>query len=281
MDYFSTVNPFRMDILVLLGMDLSLPATATELESHWQIVQDVFQFMQFRFCKSSEMAERFGGLQSWRLQSLAILEATIMTARDNGEEMEQSFLSLYAEEHVEMARKFLSLLPLLSSATRRAIVDAGNMVLLPHHQSSSEEIDSLLQGMESLLSEMLLRSDTSGYPGPPCLVTIAKSADDGFTPEEHVHQLCASVLNIVKKVYSLNQEIRIVLPYEEKKRIETEATNIKALFVHDLSDDPFNLAYPSLMQAKILADSMRSGGNDLGVRKRKIELLRQHGVDVD
>ena len=280
MDYFSTVNPFRMDILVLLGMDLSLPATATELESHWQIIQDVFQFMQFRFCKSSEMAERFGGLQSWRQQSLAILEATILTAGGNGEEKEQSFLSLYAEEHVEVARKFLNILPLLSSATRRAIVDAGNMVLLPHHQSSSEEIDSLLQGMESLLSEMLLRSDTSGYPGPPCLVTIAKSAD-GFTPEEHVQQLCASVLSIVKRVYSLNHEIRIVLPYEEKKRIETEATNIKALFVHDLSDDPFNLAYPSLMQAKILADSMRSGGNDLGIRKRKIELLLQHGVDVD
>lgn len=67
----------------------------------------------------------------------------------------------------------------------------GPVLDQPHHCSSEEEVEGMLQGVERVLAQC----------PRPCLVTIARSADDGFTPPELADELEGRVIALLRRVY--------------------------------------------------------------------------------
>lgn len=76
---------------------------------------------------------------------------------------------------------------------RREIWTAGPFLDLPHHESSVEEIDFMINGLEQFLRVHALDA--------PAIVTIAKSTGDEFLPPHQENVVLKSVLDMLAKVY--------------------------------------------------------------------------------
>lgn len=93
------------------------------------------------------------------------------------------------------------------------IVESSTLLLLPHHHASQEELTASLTAFETWINT---------HPHwPPRLVTIAESAEDGYTPTSHVSVLKQGILDILTKRATKGKE------------------NLR-LRVHDLREDAQN-----------------------------------------
>lgn len=63
---------------------------------------------------------------------------------------------------------------------------------LPHHESSSEEINSLIEQFKQFLHGLQL---------PPTIITISRSSSDDYCPVDQVEDIQIKVLNALKEVY--------------------------------------------------------------------------------
>ena len=276
LDYFSTINPFRLEIVRSLKEDLCIEDDAA-VDAHWQVIQNAFHFMRFRHCggivSSSHQQEGSAhNIRKWRQESLTAFNCETL---GDAEREHSAFTALYSEEHMSAASAYIDLVRKLRLSTRQLIVQSGSMLLLPHHRSNSEEIASLMQDMEGYLRDVLL------LHGPPRFVTIAKSAEDGYTPPQQVDELCAAVLAMLRSVFSLDSEQHSGLSSEITPSLSScpGQSPRRMLCIHDLSgEDVYSEAYPSLLRAKLRGES-RASSSVLGT-KRKAELLRKHGIDV-
>lgn len=86
---------------------------------------------------------------------------------------------------------------------------------LPDHESSEQEIQDMLKGLRDFL-----QPTTNDPPPPPCLVTIARSSDDGYTPATVVDWLEEQVVNLIKEVYG--QGVEVVRHVGEEQEEEDE-----------------------------------------------------------
>lgn len=68
---------------------------------------------------------------------------------------------------------------------------------LPEHISTAEEIADMVNEFREALQVQLL----TGLRKPPCLCTIARSEQDGFTPGSVAAGLEEAVLNVLREVY--------------------------------------------------------------------------------
>eukprot|EP00051_Salpingoeca_urceolata_P022140 m.355199 g.355199 ORF g.355199 m.355199 type:complete len:155 (-) comp19922_c0_seq4:342-806(-) len=68
---------------------------------------------------------------------------------------------------------------------------AGFLYDQPHHTSTSQEVDSLFHDLKRRLSS----------EGPPQVVVIARSTEDGYTPLTHTQALQHRVLETLEQVY--------------------------------------------------------------------------------
>jgi hypothetical protein len=76
---------------------------------------------------------------------------------------------------------------------------------LPEHISTAEEIASMLQALQKALEWHM----HSGLRSPPAFCIIARSEQDGFTPEVVCGNLEASVLEVLRNVYGEVKVLRV------------------------------------------------------------------------
>ncbi|CAL8098345.1 unnamed protein product [Calicophoron daubneyi] len=89
---------------------------------------------------------------------------------------------------------------------------------LPHHVSSAEEQHELREQLESILNRL----------HNPSLITIARSAADGYTPSNQVLNLQLGLLQALVRVYGQDL-LSVTLDYENS---ETDANFLKTLGFH-------------------------------------------------
>ncbi|KAJ8563979.1 hypothetical protein ON010_g7366 [Phytophthora cinnamomi] len=194
LDYFSTWNPFCRDLEARIG------------ESAVQVVAQVFACVRFKraplenmtaiqrnserrsFC---EFMERFKAINMQGNSASAKLEWTQLVS-------ELAFLYADSIEVEELFGKFAEVLDRYhdDEATRNEIWAAGPFLGLPHHESSSEEIERIVTELEHFLHSHAL--DASN---PPAIVTIAKSTGDEYLPPHQLDEVLSSVLKMLERVF--------------------------------------------------------------------------------
>ena len=137
----------------------------------------------------------------------------------------------------QAAIAFIELLPHLSAATCLLIKDVGSAVLLPDHVSNDQEIETLISQVTEYLQTLQVRLETATAPphqqprtlGHPALITIARSATDGFIPSDVVDRVQTRVIAAVKALLHTH--------WDAHHNVRTE------LIVHNLAEDAAARAY--------------------------------------
>ena len=84
----------------------------------------------------------------------------------------------------------------MSPTTRQRALEIGHLIHLPHHISTKEEIDILMEKFSSYLFSLVQRW------GLPTCVTIARSAEiDTYTPANQVDEIQQAVIDIIEIVF--------------------------------------------------------------------------------
>lgn len=85
---------------------------------------------------------------------------------------------------------------LSSEQLEKLIVWAGPNMELPHHESSTGEIEDQMDLFRRFLSQHSLDREH-----PPALITIAKSSGDEFLPPHQAEAVLEALLNILEQVF--------------------------------------------------------------------------------
>ncbi|CAH6787378.1 6030458C11Rik [Phodopus roborovskii] len=174
LDFFSVKNPFKEMFT----------------QDEYKILQELYQFKK---PDSNLTEEDLVDIVDTRTHQLEDLEAIFADLCDgDGEETVQRWASNPGME---------SLVPLVQSLKTRMEVPDYEMVHqagltcdyseLPHHVSTEEEIECLIQSVYCLLKNL----------PKPTLVTIARSSLDDYCPPEQVDTIQEKVLNVLHSLY--------------------------------------------------------------------------------
>ncbi|KAM8818678.1 UPF0489 protein C5orf22 homolog isoform 2-T2 [Rhynchonycteris naso] len=174
LDFFSVKNPFKEMFT----------------QEEYTILQELYQFKK---PGTNLTEEELVDCVDTRIHQLEDLEATFADLCDgDDEETVQKWASNPGME---------SLVPLVQSLKKRMDVPDYEMVHqagltcdyseLPHHISTEQEIESLIQSVYYLLKNL----------PKPTLVTIARSSLDDYCPSEQVDTIQEKVLNVLRSLY--------------------------------------------------------------------------------
>jgi len=194
LDYFTTINPF----LALLTQAVSKDLTETPQLSTVTFLEGIKTV--YKVLSTNKSTKRFetSVLLSPQISNDACF-AALVGSFDLGQ---------------NVTNDLLAYLPHLSHDTRQLIAHAGHCVLLPHHISTQDEVDTLLEELREFLQEHVSH--------PPCCVIIARSSDDDeYTPKNQVELLQQRVLELVHEAYATDHS-------KKRKR------NPKQLAIHNL-----------------------------------------------
>lgn len=174
LDFFSVKNPFKEMFT----------------QDEYKILQELYQFKK----PDSNLTEE---------DLVDIVDARTRQLED----LEAIFADLCDGDSEETVRKWASnpgmesLVPLVQSLKKRMEVPDYEMVHqagltcdyseLPHHVSTEEEIECLIQSVSSLLKSL----------PKPTLVTIARSSLDDYCPPEQVDTIQGKVLDVLQSLY--------------------------------------------------------------------------------
>ncbi|VDM15814.1 unnamed protein product [Hydatigera taeniaeformis] len=84
----------------------------------------------------------------------------------------------------------------------KSLADRENYPL-PHYVSSTQEQEELVAGLESLLNRL----------HNPCLITVARSVEDGYTPAEQIADLQLRFFKALQRIYGTAM-LSVVLDYD-------------------------------------------------------------------
>ncbi|XP_049717727.1 UPF0489 protein C5orf22 homolog isoform X4 [Elephas maximus indicus] len=174
LDFFSVKNPFKEMFT----------------QEEYKILQELYQFKK---PDASLTEEDLVDCVDTRIHQLEDLEATFADLCDGDDEdtIQRWALNPGME----------SLVPLVQSLKKRMQVPDYEMVHqagltcdyseLPHHVSTEQEIESLIQSVYCLLKNL----------PKPTLVTIARSSLDDYCPSEQVDTIQEKVLTVLRSLY--------------------------------------------------------------------------------
>uniref|UniRef100_A0A8C9P3C4 Chromosome 5 open reading frame 22 n=1 Tax=Spermophilus dauricus TaxID=99837 RepID=A0A8C9P3C4_SPEDA len=174
LDFFSVKNPFKEMFT----------------QEEYKILQELYQFKK---PGSNLTEEDLVDIVDTRIHQLEDLEATFADLCDgDDEETVQKWASNPGME---------SLVPLVQSLKKRMEVPDYEMVHqagltcdyseLPHHISTEQEIEYLIQSVYCLLKSL----------PKPTLVTIARSSLDDYCPSEQVDTIQEKILSVLHSLY--------------------------------------------------------------------------------
>ncbi|CAM9163847.1 unnamed protein product [Scytosiphon promiscuus] len=111
-----------------------------------------------------------------------------------------------------LPRKFASIIGRVGREERKMVAWADHCSCLPRHLATREEVKHSVGRVEAFLRSLLLGGDrgTAGssttpsnvkWGGPPGVITLARSAGDGYVPEDIVAFIEREVLGMLVRIY--------------------------------------------------------------------------------
>lgn len=185
LDYFSTHNPF-LKIYDKVGL--------------YDKLKEIFISPELADSAENDL-EKLQRIAKNREEKLEFLESIFLYLEEVGNL--KHFLVDYqqeiSEEYSQLLQKVSGLVSILKKEYAEEeidwsmIYDAGctcDVTDLPHHESSREEIQTMVTQLESFLTRL---------PAPPTVITVSRSSEDDYTPAEQVELIQAMVLAALKK----------------------------------------------------------------------------------
>lgn len=192
LDYFVCGNPF-------------LSQVRPEIAAPFAAVQNAVTFRQGAV---SDVAEFLAERDAFDIAYSAMLRDAVARAQrgelagDAAEDYDEVELVGLLGGHLPEARRE-ALLDALSDALDAAmaselqqILEAGDMVTLPLHGATAEEVEQRLASFDAFLQRLV---SSGGLGSKPVAVTIARSVVDGFCPMRWLCKLESSVLESVER----------------------------------------------------------------------------------
>ncbi|KAL4146790.1 hypothetical protein PRNP1_010546 [Phytophthora ramorum] len=194
LDYFSTWDPFRKDLETRIG------------KSAVMIVTQVFSSVRYKRAPLEVVTAKQRNSERRTFCELIKRLQAADTQEDNTSRRAEwanivNELALLYSEDVDaeaLLGEFTQVLEQFrdDESARHEIWTAGPFLDLPHHESSQEEIERMVNELEQFLRKHAL--DTAN---PPAIVTIAKSTGDEYLPPHQLDVVLASVLRMLERVY--------------------------------------------------------------------------------
>ncbi|EAT41648.1 AAEL006752-PA [Aedes aegypti] len=185
LDYFSTHNPF-LKIYEKVGL--------------YDKLKEIFISPELADTTENDL-ERLQQIAKNREEKLEFLESMFLYLEEVGNL--KHFLVDYqqeiSEEYTHLLEKVSNLVTVLKKEYAEEeidwsmIYDAGctcDVTDLPHHESTREEIQTMVQQLESFLVRL---------PAPPTVITMSRSSEDDYTPADQVEQIQELVLGALQK----------------------------------------------------------------------------------
>ncbi|KAG7388158.1 hypothetical protein PHYPSEUDO_012960 [Phytophthora pseudosyringae] len=219
LDYFSTWDPFRKDLETRIG------------EAAVKTVTQVFSTVRYKRSPLELVTakQRNAERSSFRKLITRLEAVDKQTDRASGRSEWAQTVSelapLYAEDvnAEELLGDFAMVLEQLreDEAARHELWAAGPFLDLPHHESSLEEIERMVNELEEFLHEHAL--DASN---PPAVVTIAKSTGDEYLPPHQLDAVLTRVLRMLERVFGeLSTKCIEYEQVEDGDEAQTDAEN--------------------------------------------------------
>ncbi|XP_055534921.1 UPF0489 protein C5orf22 homolog [Wyeomyia smithii] len=185
LDYFSTHNPF-LKIYEKVGL--------------YDKLKEIFISPELADNTENDL-EKLQRIAKNREEKLEFLESMFLYLEEVGNL--KHFLVDYqqeiSEEYTQLLQKVSALVGTLKKEYSEdeidwsMIYDAGctcDVTDLPHHESSREEIQTMVSQLENFLKRL---------PGSPTVITVSRSSEDDYTPADQVEMIQELVLAALKK----------------------------------------------------------------------------------
>ncbi|XP_062355493.1 UPF0489 protein C5orf22 homolog [Cinclus cinclus] len=174
LDFFSVKNPFK----------------EMYTQTEYELLQELYNFKKPH--KNAAEEELLDCVEN-RVHQLEDLEAAFADLCDSDDEETLQKWASYPGMK-PLVQLVHSLKTRMESPDYEMVHQAGltcDYVELPHHVSTEEEIEGLIQSIKVLLTDL----------PKPTLVTIARSSLDDYCPSEQVDVIQGKVLNLLHSVY--------------------------------------------------------------------------------
>lgn len=115
-----------------------------------------------------------------------------------------------------LAGKFASIVGRIGREGREKVAWTDHCACLPRYLATHNEVKASVRAVETLLRSLLVdgaaattSGDSSGtaWKGPPGVITVARSEDDGYVPTEMVAFVEREVLAMLNRLYGGNQAL--------------------------------------------------------------------------
>lgn len=202
LDYFSTHNPFLK---------------IYEKVSLYDKLKEIFISPELADTTENDLA-KLQRIAKDREEKLEFLETMFLYLEEEGSL--KHFLVDYqkeiSEEYTQLLEKVSNLVKVLNKEYAEEeidwsmIYDAGctcDVTDLPHHESTREEIQSLVEKFESFLTHL---------PAPPTVITMSRSSEDDYTPADQVEQIQELVMMALQKCLPMPLD-RPILYYRDQQ----------------------------------------------------------------
>lgn len=193
LDYFSTNNPFYLELHNQVANDLDNHHSQNNIERVDHICQSIVYIIKnfpYRCSTDKDLSEQeLYDLKddNWSSLSTAILYDDPISL--------EKVLSYYNEDQV-VKTLFKDFLKLLSTTTRELILRSRHLLLLPHHPVYEDaEVDRIILELRNFIVRLGSKKGKS-----PLCVTVARSTDDGYTSPSQAVMLQAKVLTMLREV---------------------------------------------------------------------------------
>ena len=214
LDYFSTHNPFYEEVSKNLKQDIENLkcsivlssdhiatvsyefnngiANQTSLNNAILIVRNFFDSLRHINFKLEDYQDN--------IEYTDLIKKT-MDDILNGVYTTEKLLNIVPRDYSQNLHNFEEIVKVFSNKSKMAIVKIGALILLPHHLSTIEEIETILSRVRSFIV-----SCYEQFRSYPLVITIARSSDDDeYTPRDQVDVIQKKVILLLQELFTPKQ----------------------------------------------------------------------------
>lgn len=185
LDYFSTENPFLKELKQLIALDL----LSVDGDSDDQILDSVVAVMEHVQKHYKTAADKEAYEMKIRILSDIVHGGSLPTR------------SVFSDEYDKLISIFHHNIQSLSRATKEYIWNNRTVLNLPHCIATEAQLDCSIRQFKEHLSLFILRN------GLPLAVSIARSVEDGYTPQSNASNLQCRVLDTLQDIVTSSHSL--------------------------------------------------------------------------